>query len=242
MNFADSQLLQVAAGAASRMDLWVKLLRAARVRSVLEVGVWKGDFAKQILQECESIERYYMIDPWANLPDWNKPLNVKSELFEGAYAEAIQKTAFASAKIVVLRGRTKEVIDSIPDESLDFAYIDGDHTLRGITIDLIKVLPKIKEGGFIGGDDFAVDPWQHSARFEPTLVCPFSVYFAEAMDLPIVGLPFDQFLMQKRSDARFSFTDSTGKYSNLSLNKLGFGWANIRPLWWAKQMLKKAGL
>ena len=212
------------------------------MRTLLEVRVWTGDFAGQILRQCESIERYYMIDPWANLPDWNKPLNVKPEVFERAYAEAIQKTAFASAEIVVLRGRTKEVIDSIPDGSLDFAYIDGDHTLRGITIDLIKVLPKIKDGGFIGGDDFAIDPWQHSTRFEPTMVCPFSVFFAEAMDLPIVGLPFDQFLMQKQPASRFSFTDSTGKYGNLSLNKLSSGWANIRLFWWVKQLLKKAGL
>ena len=54
-------------------------------------------------------------------------------------------------KVVILRGRTKEVIDQVPDNSLDFAYIDGDHTLRGITIDLMNVLPKIKEGGIIGG-------------------------------------------------------------------------------------------
>jgi hypothetical protein len=54
----------------------------------------------------------------------------------------MKKTEFASAKRVVLRGRTKEVIDDIPDNSLDFAYIDGDHTLRGITVDLIKVFPR----------------------------------------------------------------------------------------------------
>lgn len=183
-----------------------------------------------------------MIDPWAHLPDWNKPMNVDREEFNRVYDEAMQKTAFASAKIVVLRGRTREVIDSIPDGSLDFAYVDGDHTLRGITVDLIKVLPKIKEGGFIGGDDFARDPWQHPARFEPTLVCPFSVFFAEAMHLPIVGLPFDQFLIQRHPAAGFTFTDTTGKYGNLSLNRLGLGWANRGPLWWAKRALKRAGL
>lgn len=241
MNLEDSRLLEILPNATSRLDFWVKWLRVISAQSVLEVGVWKGDFARQILQECESIERYYMVDPWANLPDWNKPLNVAPEIFERAYAEALQKTAFASAKIKVLRGRTKDVIGSIPDGSLDFAYLDGDHTLRGIAIDLIKVLPKIKEGGFIGGDDFAKDPWQHSARFEPTLVCPFSVYFAEAMDLPIVALPFDQFLIHKRAGGHFSFTDTTGNYGRLSLNKLAFGWANIRPLWWARHTLKKAG-
>ena len=179
-----------------------------------------GDFARHVLQQCGSIERYFMIDPWASLPDWNKPFNVDTQVFEDVYAEAMEKTAFASEKVVVLRGRTKEVIDAIPDESLDFVYIDGDHTLRGITIDLIKVFSKIKKGGLICGDDFSPDPWQHDIRYEPTLVCPFSIYFAEAMDLPIVALPFSQFVIQKREDAGFSFLDRTGKYHDISLNKL----------------------
>lgn len=162
----------------------------------------------------------YMIDPWANLLDWNKPLNVAAEMFDEIYQEALCKTEFAAGKRVILRGRTKEAIDVIPDNSLDFSYIDGDHTLRGITIDLIKVLPKIKEGGIIGGDDFTSSPWQHDIRYEPTLVCPHSIYFAEAHDLPIVALPHNQFLIQKDNKMKFSFLDTTGNCQDISLNKL----------------------
>ena len=182
--------------------------------------MWKGDFAEQILRVCGTIKRYYMIDPWASLPDWNKPFNVACEVFDEIHREAIQKTSFASEKIVVLRGRTKEVIGAIPDNSLDFAYIDGDHTLRGITLDLMKVLPKVKEGGIIAGDDFVNTPWQHDIRYEPTMVCPYSVYFAEAVELPIFALPHNQFLIQKNSNAGFSFVDTTGNYQDISLNKL----------------------
>ena len=220
MSNEELQLKNILLGARSRFELWVQLLRGANVKTMVEVGVWQGDFAVQILEQCEFIEQYYMIDPWASLPDWNKPLNVDREVFDNVFAEAMRKTAFASNKRVVLRGRTKDVIDEIRDDSLDFAYIDGDHTLRGITIDLIRLLPKIKEGGIIGGDDFTTSPWQHDVRFEPTLVCPFSIYFAEAMDLPIMALPFNQFLIQKRSDIPFSFIDTTGNYSDISLNKL----------------------
>jgi hypothetical protein len=228
MRFGGLSLQETVSGSTSRFDLWSRILRAAKVKAMVEVGVWKGDFAKHILEHCDFIERYYMIDPWANLPDWNKPCNKSQEVFDGVYAEVLEKTAFASGKIVVLRGRTKEVIGRIPDKSLDFAYIDGDHTLRGITIDLIKLLPKMKEGGLIGGDDFTNTPWQHDFRFEPTLVCPFSIYFAEANDLPIVALPFNQFLMETRNDSSFSFIDTTGNYSDISLNKLppGLGGEN----------------
>jgi hypothetical protein len=208
---------------------------------MLEVGVWKGDYAKEILEQCEFIKKYYMIDPWANLPDWNKPFNVSPEVFDEVYEEAMRRTDFASSKRVVLRGRTKEVIAAIPDNSLDFAYIDGDHTLRGITIDLIKVLPKVREGGLIGGDDFIDAPWQHDLRYEPTLVCPFSIYFAEAMDLPIVALPFNQYVLQKRSDSSFAFIDTTGKYSDISLNKLPSRIEESTITKKIRQMLSKIG-
>lgn len=80
-----------------------------------------------------------MVDPWANLPEWNKPFNVSQQIFDDIYREMDAKTAFAAHKRRILRGCTKEVVAGIPNESLDFAYIDGDHTLRGITIDLIKI-------------------------------------------------------------------------------------------------------
>lgn len=219
MNARDEESRKISPKSKYRFEFWINFIKSKKVKFMLEIGVWKGDFSKKILEQCESIERYYMIDPWANLPDWNKPYNVNPELFNDVYQEAISKTAFASDKISVLRGRTKEVIDNIPNESLDFAYIDGDHTLRGITIDLIKSLPKIKKNGVIGGDDFINNPWQHDAQFEPTLVCPFSIYFAEAMDLPITALPFNQFLIEKNEKSCFSFTDETGEYKDLSLNK-----------------------
>jgi hypothetical protein len=236
------QLQEAASVAKSRLELWNSILRAIKVKAMVEVGVWKGDFAKELLERCDFIERYYMIDPWANLPDWNKPFNVKQQAFDEVYAEAMKKTAFATKKITVLRGKTANVIDKIADQSLDFVYIDGDHTLRGITIDLIQTLPKVKDGGFIGGDDFDHNPWQHDPRFEPTLVCPFAAYFAEAMNLPFVVLPLNQFLFQKRCGAKFSFIDTTGNYRDMSLKKLTAGAEKDGVANIARRALAKTGL
>ncbi|MDC7825601.1 class I SAM-dependent methyltransferase [Pseudomonas sp. BLCC-B13] len=220
MTINENPIIESLKNSNSRVELWQRFLSANNTSTVAEVGVWKGDFAAAILSSVPHIETYYMIDPWANLPDWNKPFNVAPEIFDEIYREMESKTAFAANKLKILRGRTKEVIDAIPDNSLDFAYIDGDHTLRGITLDLIKIWPKIKKGGFIGGDDFTTTPWQHSLSFEPTLVCPFSIYFAEAMDAPIIALDHGQFLIHKDEKSGFSFHDTTGQYGDLSLNKL----------------------
>jgi hypothetical protein len=77
--------------------------------------------------------------------------------------------------------------------------------------------------GLIGGGDFVNKPWQHGATYEPTLVCPFAVYFAEAMRLPFVALPHKQFLIQKTADGAFSFVDLVRTYSDLSLEELSQG-------------------
>ena len=200
----------------SRVAFWINFIRSNDIKIMAEIGVFRGDFACSVLEACDLIEKYYFIDPWRHLSAWNKPRNFDDNLFQEIYNEAIEKTNFAAQKRVVLRGKTTEVIDEIPDNSLEFVYIDGDHTLRGITIDLILAYPKIKKGGIIGGDDFCRTIWQHDPSFEPTLVFPFVVYFAEAMNMRIYSLPYNQFLMEK-SDLPFSFEDLIEGYSPTTL-------------------------
>lgn len=201
-----------------RVELWKKIIQKSKAKTAAEIGVYKGAFAEKILKECPGINQYYMIDPWRNLENWNKPANRTNDIFESHYQLTLEKTAFAKEKRIILRGKTTEVIDEISKNSLDFAYIDGDHTLKGISIDLIKIWDKISETGILAGDDFCPSIWQHDLRYEPTLIFPFAVYFAEAMDVKIYGLPFKQFLIAK-GEAGFEFIDLTAKkeYQNIEL-------------------------
>jgi hypothetical protein len=180
----------------NRLQLWARILAEQPARRVAEIGVWRGEFAQHILDQCPAVERYYMIDPWRQLDRWRRPLNTPT--IETAYEEALAATDAHADRRVVLRGTTAEVIDQIPDNSLDFAYVDGDHTLRGITIDLIRVWSKIRPGGIVGGDDFHPSIWEWGPRYEPNLVHPWAIYFAEAVDAPIEQMPCDQFLIRKQ--------------------------------------------
>jgi Methyltransferase domain len=218
MPMSDHAIRDLSAGAADRRDFWVAFVDAMRVAVMAEVGVYRGAFAERVLDECDSIRRYFMIDPWRHLDDWNKPANKDDDAFEQLYAEALDKTEAHAEKRVVLRGRTIDVIDQIPDGALDLAYIDGDHTLRGITLDLATVYPKVRAGGWIGGDDFCRSIFQHSSEFEPTLVFPYAVYFAEAVRARIYALPHRQFLLEKSPPGRFEFVDLTGRYGDTTLH------------------------
>jgi hypothetical protein len=209
-----------AAGASSRFDLCASFINQSKVKNFAEIGVWRGEFAEHILRYCPTIERYYMVDPWQHLDDWNKPANVSDQEFEQIFSEAIERTAFASDKRVILRGTTKQALVNLEKGELDAVYIDSNHTLKGITIDLISLYDKIKSDGLILGDDFVPSIWQHPDRFEPTLVFPFAVYFAEAKGDAIFGLPFNQFLISKSLEPdAFQFHDLTGRYQETSLRK-----------------------
>ena len=217
MNATEQIIKECVAQSRSRVDLWIHFLQLTKVKRMVEVGVYKGDVASKLLQECDSIEKYYMIDPWRHLDNWNKPANKNDDAFEQLLIETKSKTDFAAEKRIILQGKTTEVVEGIPDSELDFAYIDGDHTLKGITIDLIRIFPKIRVGGWIGGDDFTRTVWQHPTTFEPTLVFPFAVYFAEAVGAPIYALPGNQFLIEKVNVQEFAFIDLTGRYDDISL-------------------------
>ena len=201
----------------TRVELWVEFIQSIGAQRIAEIGVYRGDFSTNVLRRCECLTAYYMIDPWRHLNDWNKPANHDDTTLEEFFRETKTKTDFAATKRMILRGKTTEVIEQIPDGELDLAYIDADHTLKGITIDLIRVYPKVRAGGFVGGDDFNRSAWEHKTTFEPTLVFPFAVYFAEAVGATIYALPYDQFLIQKGNFAQFAFVDLTGKYDDLGL-------------------------
>jgi hypothetical protein len=217
LTITHDDLTAVASNAKRRVDLWVDVITRTDARRVAEIGVFRGAFAEKLLRLCPAITDYYMIDPWRHLEDWNKPSNKDSQEFDEIFEEAMGRTAQHEERRIVLRGRTSEVVDEIPDGHLDFAYIDGDHTLRGITIDLIRVFGKVRPHGWIAGDDFQETIWQHGKSFEPTMVFPFAVYFAEAVGCPIYALPFRQFLIENNPESGFSFTDLTGRYPGIDV-------------------------
>src|SRR6056297_2500893 len=156
------QVCEISRSSTDRVHLAVSLMKHFNAQNILELGVWKGQFAEMVLQEIPNITNYWMLDPWRNLDNWNKPFNVGDAEFQKVHDEAMSRTDFAIDKRRVLRGTTREKIDEIADGQLDFAYIDGDHTLKGISIDLLSVWPKIRDGGIVLGDDFSSSIWQHS--------------------------------------------------------------------------------
>ena len=63
-----------------------------------------------------------------------------------------------------IRTVSKRACRMFPDHSVDLAVIDGDHSYEGCLSDIQDWLPRIRPGGYIGGDDHHETDWPGVVR------------------------------------------------------------------------------
>ncbi len=97
MNLTRQNIQYLADTSHDRISFWVSFLQKIQARQMVEIGVYKGHFAAQILANCASLERYYLLDPWRHLDAWNKPSNQSDAVFDEYLAETRARTDFAKA-------------------------------------------------------------------------------------------------------------------------------------------------
>ena len=121
-----------------------------------EIGVLKGDFANQILQVTRT-KKLHLIDLWD--PESNKTKleppyeNNLKEDWNKIYELVIKK--FKNKKNVLIhKGNSEDILKSFNDNFFDWIYIDGDHSYKGVKIDLELSYKKVRINGFITGDDY----------------------------------------------------------------------------------------
>ena len=65
-----------------------------------------------------------------------------------------QNTAFAGKRAQLVRKTSVEAAKGFAEASIDWLFIDGDHTYDGCLADLEAWYPKVRPGGLISGDDY----------------------------------------------------------------------------------------
>ena len=53
-----------------------------------------------------------------------------------------------------IQGKSPDMSDMFNDDSLDFVFVDGDHSYEGCKADIEAWWPKLKKGGIMSGDDY----------------------------------------------------------------------------------------
>lgn len=128
--------------------------------NVGEIGVRHGHSTFYIICTL-NVENYYAIDPFLSYDDYsgdgfndaikdmggdNLLINYLNQI---NIARKLRKT-----NIHIIRDFSNKAHTNIENESLDFCFIDGNHTYDYVMDDLVNYFPKIAPGGIIAGDDY----------------------------------------------------------------------------------------
>lgn len=98
--------------------------------TVGEVGVWKGDFSRNILRICGP-HRFHLIDiDFTPL----QPVAGPVEMHEGD---------------------SSTILGRFGEATFDWLYIDGDHSYAGVQRDLVASHRALKPGGYLMCNDYA---------------------------------------------------------------------------------------
>ena len=119
------------------------------------------------------------VDPWSAYP-------VRSqEVQDRNYSVAVEALAGLNVSIKCLS--SMEFVGVVLDGSLDFVFIDGDHSFENAMLDILMWSKKVKSGGIVAVHDYHpfcgmdvilavnaytranhIDPWYVTREMEPT--------------------------------------------------------------------------
>jgi len=127
---------------------------------ICEIGVFKGDFSKIILDTL-SPKELHLIDVFAGMmcsgdKDGNDIIwtNLDEEYVN------VKNMFSNNNNVYIHKGYSDNILNEFEDNYFDMVYIDGDHSYEGVKSDLKWSFLKVKNGGLICGHDYI------SSKFE----------------------------------------------------------------------------
>lgn len=114
-----------------------------------EIGVAEGKYSEVLLRSNPDLH-LLCVDPWHAYP--GNTQQKSSSKHDYAYSETRRRTADYKAQLVMKT--SMEAVREVKDGSLDFVYLDANHSFDYVIEDLINWTRKVRQGGIIAGDDY----------------------------------------------------------------------------------------
>ena len=111
----------------------------------VELGVWYGRSAAFMAVEIVNSGKLITLDVVDNF--------LKSPI------EKSTKSLVQFDFVKIIQNNTAEQAKYYRNESLDFVFVDADHSAHGVSMDIMAWLPKVKKGGVLAGHDY--ENWRY---------------------------------------------------------------------------------
>ena len=130
----------------------------------VEIGVCLAHTTEAYAKGIKNLKKLYAVDNYPTFvdwdgSDWNKD---RQDLMKKA---AQDKMLAHKDKVEFLHVSSEEFVKTIEDESLDFVFIDGDHSFEAALKDFQNYYPKVKKGGIFGGHDIQLDSVRNALTY-----------------------------------------------------------------------------
>jgi len=140
----------------STKGLWPYLKRTPGELVGIEIGTSCAESTYLLLDKCPNIKKLITIDPYKQFEDWigtitqenlDKQKEVASNNLKG-FGDRVEMWTMTSDKAA----------KKFKPESMDFIFVDGDHSYEGVKKDCETYYPFLKKGGFFCGHDYGFLP------------------------------------------------------------------------------------
>jgi len=112
-----------------------------------EIGVYVGRYSQELL-DCNPNLELLCIDGWPVYQGVSKRV-------QGIYYErCVRRLTPYGDRAKIIKMLSKEALNHVPDNSLDFVYIDSDHHFDCVMTDIIEWSKKVRIGGIVAGHDY----------------------------------------------------------------------------------------
>jgi SAM-dependent methyltransferase len=155
-NRDDSHIPPVRTKGFKRHNL-IKLFAEFGFKRGAEIGVAEGRFSAVMLKIIPDLH-LLGVDPWTPDGEDKRSLMIGKRLADERCEQANELyTRYPNS--CTHRGTSMDVVQTFEKESLDFIYIDGNHTFDFVMQDLIEWSKRVRPGGIIAGHDYYRFRW-----------------------------------------------------------------------------------
>jgi predicted O-methyltransferase YrrM len=176
-------------GAKHRREVLRQLVTQRHWTRGAEIGVFRGDTYLYLLQHCPRLT-LIGVDLWEAQPDADAKRAEGGRSYAQynlrAYETHVRALSLAyRGRSVILKGHTVEQAAHVANASLDFVFIDADHTYEGVKADIAAWRPKVKHGGWLMGHDANNPPFPGVTKALNELCKGWKQYADHVWALPV---------------------------------------------------------
>jgi predicted O-methyltransferase YrrM len=136
-------------------DLYRHVVKLANQEAhFVEIGSWMGRstsfMAVEIINSNKNI-KFDCVDTWEGSPEHLENLQVKQNILFDTFLDNIKPVNHV---VNPVRLTSTEASKLYADNSLDFVFIDANHSYEFVKDDINAWYPKVKKGGILAGHDY----------------------------------------------------------------------------------------